>query len=144
VKFSLGEIGRHGRLKIYFTFSEYRFKSDSEQKLIGIIKMNQKNQFLNFYSLNLQLSIDQLLIVNAHLGDTRKFLSTKIKPYLVGRRANIYLLNISQTVNQLKVFLSVIVNLFSLRQKLLIIREFTFFDFRSVMVNSNTYYYDKK
>jgi ribosomal protein S2 len=106
--------------------------------------MNQKNQFLNFYSLNLQLTIDQLLVVNAHLGHTRKFLSTKIKPYLVGRRINIYLLNVSQTVNQLKVFLSVIVNLFSLRQKLLIIRDFTFFDFRSVMVNSNIYYYDKK
>jgi ribosomal protein S2 len=106
--------------------------------------MNQKNQFLNFYSLNLQLSIDQLLVVNAHLGHARKFLSTQIKPYLVGRRINIYLLNISQTVNQLKVFLSVLINLFSLRHKLLIIRDFNFFDFRSVMVNSNIYYYDKK
>jgi len=40
--------------------------------------------------------------------------------------------------------LSVLINLFSLRQKILIIRDFTFFDFRSVMVNSNIYYYDKK
>jgi len=106
--------------------------------------MNSKNQFLNFYSLNLQLSIDQLLIVNAHLGHTRKFLSSKVKPYLVGKRINIYLLNVRHTVYQLKVFLSVLINLFSLRQKILIIRDFTFFDFRSVMVNSNIYYYDKK
>jgi len=106
--------------------------------------MNRKNQFLNFYSLNLQLTIEQLLVVNAHLGHTRKFLSTKIKPYLMGQRINIYLLNVSHTANQLKVFLNFLINLFSLRHKLLIIKDFTFFDFKSIMVNSNIYYYDKK
>ena len=106
--------------------------------------MNQKKRFSNFYSLNLQLSVEQLLIVNAHLGHTRKFLNIKIKPYLMGQRENIYLINVSHTAHQIKVFLNVLVNLFSLRKKLLIIKDFTFFDFKSIMLNSRIYYYDRK
>ena len=75
--------------------------------------MNQIKKKLNFYSLNLQLSIEQLLIVNAHLGHTCKFLNIKIKPYLIGQRANIYLINVSYTAQQFKVFLNVLINLFS-------------------------------
>ncbi len=106
--------------------------------------MNQKKRFLNSYSLNLQLNIDQLLVVNAHLGHTRKFLNSKIKPYLMGQRADIYLINISHTVHQFKVLLSVLINLFSLRKKLLIVKDFAFFDFKSIMFNSHIYYYDKR
>jgi small subunit ribosomal protein S2 len=106
--------------------------------------MNHKKQLLNFYSLNLQLTVEQLLLVNAHLGHTRKFLNIKIKPYLMGQRANIYLINVSHTAHQFKVFLNVLINLFSLRKKLLIIKDFTFFDFKLVMLNSRIYYYDKK
>lgn len=106
--------------------------------------MNQKNKLLNFYSLNLQLSVEQLLLVNAHLGHTRKFLNIKIKPYLMGQRANIYLINVTHTAHQCKIFLNVLINLFSLRKKLLIIKDFTFFDFKSIMLNSLIYYYDKK
>lgn len=106
--------------------------------------MNQIKKKLNFYSLNLQLSIEQLLIVNAHLGHTCKFLNIKIKPYLIGQRANIYLINVSHTAQQFKVFLNVLINLFSLRKKLLIVKDFTFFDFKVIMSNSYIYYYDKK
>jgi small subunit ribosomal protein S2 len=106
--------------------------------------MNQENKLLNFYSLNLQLSVEQLLLVNAHLGHTRKFLNIKIKPYLMGQRANIYLINVSHTAHQCKIFLNVLINLFSLRKKLLIIKDFAFFDFKSIMLNSRIYYYDKK
>jgi len=106
--------------------------------------MTTKKIFLNSYSLNLQLNIDQLLTVNAHLGHTRKFFNSKIKPYLIGQRADIYLINISNTVHQFKILLSVLVNLFSLRKKLLIVKDFAFFDFKIIMSNSNIYYYDKK
>ena len=106
--------------------------------------MTAKKIFLNSYSLNLQLNIDQLLVVNAHLGHTRKFFNSKIKPYLIGQRADIYLINISNTVHQFKILLSVLVNLFSLRKKLLIVKDFAFFDFKIIMSNSNIYYYDKK
>jgi len=106
--------------------------------------MTKKNIFLNSYSLSLQLNINQLLVVNAHLGHTRKFFNSKIKPYLIGQRADIYLINISQTVHQFKILLSVLVNLFSLRKKLLIVKNFAFFDFKIIMSNSNIYYYDKK
>ena len=106
--------------------------------------MNQKKRLLNSYSLNLQLSIEQLLVVNAHLGHTRKFLSIKVKPYLIGQRANIYLINISNTAYQFKILLNVLVNLFSLRKKLLIIKDFAFFDFKLIMSNPLIYYYDKK
>ncbi len=106
--------------------------------------MDQKNSTLTFYSLNLQLTVEQLLLVNAHLGHVRKFLSIKIKPYLIGQRANIYLINVLYTADQFRVFLNVLINLFCLRQKLLIVKDFVFFDFKSIMVNSNIYYYDKK
>jgi len=99
---------------------------------------------LNFYSLDLQLSIEQLLLVNAHLGHTRKFLNIKVKPYLMGQRVNIYLINVSYTTQQFKVFLNVLMNLFSLRKKLLIIKDYTFFNFKLIMSNSLIYYYDKK
>ena len=105
--------------------------------------MNQK-KLLNFYSLNVQLSVEQLLIVNAHIGHTRKFLNIKVKPYLMGQRANIYLINVSYTSHQFKIFLNVLINLFSLRKTLLIIKDFTFFDFKVIMSNSYIYYYDKK
>jgi ribosomal protein S2 len=105
--------------------------------------MNQKKK-LNFYSLDLQLSIEQLLLVNAHLGHTRKFLNIKVKPYLMGQRVNIYLINVSYTTQQFKVFLNVLMNLFSLRKKLLIIKDYTFFNFKLIMSNSLIYYYDKK
>ena len=105
--------------------------------------MNQK-KLLNFYSLNVQLSVEQLLIVNAHIGHTRKFLNIKVKPYLMGQRANIYLINVSYTSQQFKIFLNVLINLFSLRKTLLIIKDFTFFDFKVIMSNSYIYYYDKK
>lgn len=106
--------------------------------------MNQKKRFLNSYTINLQLNVDQLLIVNAHLGHTRKFFNSKIKPYLMGQHANIYLINVAHTALQVKVLLSVLVNLFSLRKKLLIVKDFAFFDFKSIMPNSHIYYYDKK
>ena len=106
--------------------------------------MNSRKVTLTFYSLNLQLSVEQLLLVNAHLGHVRKFLSVKIKPYLIGQRANIYLINVLYTADQFRVFLNVLINLFCLRQKLLIVKDLVFFDFKSIMDNSNIYYYDKK
>jgi small subunit ribosomal protein S2 len=106
--------------------------------------MEQKNRSLNSYSLNLKLSVEQLLVVNAHLGHTRKFLNIKVKPYLMGQRANIYLINVSNTAHQFKILLNLLVNLFSLRKKLLIIKDFAFFDFKLIISNSLIYYYDKK
>jgi small subunit ribosomal protein S2 len=106
--------------------------------------MNKKKIFLNSYSLHLQLNIDQLLIVNAHLGHTRRFLNSKVKPYLMGQRADIYLINVSNTVHQFKILLNVLINLFSLRKKLLIVKDFAFFDFKLIMSSPLIYYYDNK
>jgi acyl-CoA synthetase (NDP forming) len=57
--------------------------------------------YKNNANLNLKLTINQMLISNVHLGHTKKFLNVGIKPYLLGSRNNIYILNISKTAFQL-------------------------------------------
>jgi len=99
------------------------------------------NKSLN---LNLKLTINQMLMSNVHVGHTRRFLNVKIKPYLLGYRNNIYILNISHTTAQFKIFINILMNLISVRQKLLIVRDRDVFNFRDSLNLKNVYYYDKK
>jgi len=50
--------------------------------------------YKNSSNLNLKLTVDQMLMSNIHIGHTKKFLNVKVKPYLLGSRNNIYILNI--------------------------------------------------
>jgi len=99
------------------------------------------NKSLN---LNLKLTINQMLMSNVHVGHTRRFLNVKVKPYLLGYRNNIYILNISQTSAQFKIFINILMNLISVRQKLLIVKDRDVFNFRDSLNLKNVYYYDKK
>ena len=94
--------------------------------------------------LNLKLNISQLLIANVHLGHKKRFLNVKIKPYLLGYRSNIYILNLTYTLLQFKTLTGLIVNLISLRQKLLIVKDRDLFKFRELLELKNVFYYDKK
>lgn len=93
---------------------------------------------------NLKLSMHQMLLSNIHLGHTRKFLNINIKPYLLGRRGNIYIMNLGYTLQQFKVIFLFIINLLSLRQKILIVKDRDFFEFKKLVIIKNTFFYDKK
>ncbi len=99
------------------------------------------NKSLN---LNLKLTINQMLVSNIHVGHTRRFLNVKIKPYLLGHRNNIYILNISHTSAQFKILINILINLISTRQKLLIIKDRDVFNFRDSLNLKNVFFYDKK
>ena len=43
----------------------------------------------NSANLNLKLTINQMLMSNLHIGHTRKFLNSNVKPYLLGTRNNV-------------------------------------------------------
>lgn len=85
-----------------------------------------------------------MLLSNVHLGHTSRFLNTKIKPFLLGYRNNIHILNISFTSFQFKLLLNLIINLTSLRQKILLVNDKSFFNFRSLLRLKNIFYVDKK
>ena len=97
-----------------------------------------------FLSLNLKLTINQMLMSNVHVGHIRRFLNVKIKPYLLGQRSNIYILNISHTSSQFKILINILVNLISTRQKLLIVKDRDVFNFRDSLNLKNVYFYDTK
>lgn len=95
-------------------------------------------------NLSLKLTINQMLISNVHVGHNQRFLNTCIKPYLLGRRNNIYVLNITQTAIQLKLLINILINLVSVRQKLLIIKDRDVFNFKKFLHLKHVYYSDAK
>lgn len=92
----------------------------------------------------IKLTLNQLLLSNVHVGNISKFLNVKIKPFLLGKKNNTYILNISFTSIQLKLFINILINLISFRQKLLIVKDRDYFNFSSLLKLKNIYYYDKK
>lgn len=99
------------------------------------------NTFLNS---NLKLTINQMLMSNLHIGHTKKFLNIRIKPYLLGIRNNVHILDIAHTPFQFKLLVNIIINLVSLRQNLLIVKDRDVFNFRNTLNLSQIFYYDKK
>lgn len=95
-------------------------------------------------NLNLKLTINQMLLINMHVGHSKKFLNGKVKPYLLGVRNNINILNISQSPFQFKLLINILINLVSLRNKILIVKDRDLFNFRNLLNLKNVYYYDKK
>lgn len=85
-----------------------------------------------------------MLLSNIHIGHTCRFLNVKIKPFLLGYRNDVHIINITYTSFQFKLVINFLINIFSLRQKLLIIRELDFFDFPKTLQLKNIFYYDKK
>ena len=108
--------------------------------------LNVKNSGKGFKNLTLilRLNVVQMLMLNIHLGHTCKFLSIKIKPYLLGYRNNVYILNLVYTIYQFKLFCNILINLISLRHKLLVVKDKDIFNVRKVLEVKNVFYYDKK
>ena len=92
----------------------------------------------------IKLTLNQLLLSNVHVGNISKFLNVKIKPFLLGKKNNTYILNVSFTSIQLKLLINVLINLISFRQKFLIVKDRDYFNFSFLLKLKNVYYYDKK
>ncbi len=102
------------------------------------------NNFKKSFSLNLKLSLLQLLVSNVHLGHTRKCSNSKIKPFLLGHRNDIYLLNVNYTLQQFKLLSTFLINIISLRQKFLIVKDRDSCQFKDSIKIKNVFYFDKK
>jgi ribosomal protein S2 len=98
----------------------------------------------NISNLNLKLTLNQMLLSNVHVGHTKKFLNSDIKPYLLGTRNNLYILNIAKTSFQFKLFINLLVNITSLRQKVLVVKERDVYNFRNLLNLKQLYYSDGK
>jgi len=109
---------------------------------IVLLKKNQMTK--NISNLNLKLTLNQMLLSNVHVGHTKKFLNSDIKPYLLGTRNNLYILNIAKTSFQFKLFINLLVNITSLRQKVLVVKERDVYNFRNLLNLKQLYYSDGK
>ncbi len=107
-------------------------------------KIIETKFLFNSASLNIELNINQLLLVNAHLGHTRRFLNVKIKPYLLGYRGNVYILNLSFTLHQFKLVALNIINLIAKRRKILIVKDRARVNLKPILNLRSLHYYDSK
>lgn len=94
--------------------------------------------------MSLFLHIDQLLAVNAHVGNTARSLNTKLKSFLVGIRKKWYILDINISVIQYKLIMSLIIRLVIKRHKILAIRDFDSYNIRDHLTFRSMFIWDKK
>ena len=72
----------------------------------------------------IKLTIDQLLVSGTHLGYIKKFLNRQLKPYLLGFKGPFNIFNIKYIHLQLRLLMHLIINVISLRQKILIVNHY--------------------
>jgi len=91
-----------------------------------------------------RLTLNQLLLSNVYLGTKSNFFTVRVKPFLLGSRTGSYVINLSFTYLQFKILISLIVNIVSHRQKILIVKDLDFYNLASSLLLKNIFYYDKK
>ena len=98
----------------------------------------------NLMNLNLKLTINQMIISNIHIGHSKKFLNVNIKPFLLGYRNNVSILNIFYSPIQMRIVINFFINIISLRQRILIVKDRDIFNFRNFFYLKNIYFFDSK
>jgi len=93
---------------------------------------------------NFKLTMGQMILSNIYLGTNNEYISSAVKPFLLGKRNGFYIINLSFTYLQFKVLINFIMNIVSLRRKLLIVKENDMFNLNLLVNYSNIFYYDKK
>lgn len=95
----------------------------------------------------LRLTINQLILSNVYLGDSYYFINIKIKPFLLGYKNSYHIINLSFTQMQFKILMGFLVNIISLRQNILIVKELDVFNLKASFDEDtieNVFFYDKK
>lgn len=91
-----------------------------------------------------KLTIAQMITSNVYLGTNNQYISSAVKPFLLGKRNGFYIINLSFTYLQFKVLINFILNIVSLRRKILIVKEYDMFNLNLLVNYTNIFYYDKK
>ena len=91
-----------------------------------------------------RLTANQLVLAGIYLGAKRQNLNTEIKPFILGYKDDFYILNVSFTLIQFKSLINILINLISLRQKVLVINAFNFYNFGAILDLINVIYYKNK
>lgn len=89
------------------------------------------------------LTIAQLISSNVYLGNNSAYISSAIKPFLLGRRNGFYIINLSFTYIQFKVLINLIIGIVAKRGKILIVNEKDLFNLNLVLNYKNIFYCDK-
>ncbi len=100
--------------------------------------------FKKSFSLQLRVSLLQLLISNVHLGHKRKFSHNEIRPFLLGYRHDIHILNLNYTLHQFKLLSYFLINIISAREKFLIVKDRDVCQLKEAIKIKNVFYFDKK
>lgn len=96
------------------------------------------------YNKSLRITINQLLLSNVYLGDNVALSNNKMKSYLLGYKNGSHILNFAYTHLQLKLLINILVNLISLRQKILIVKNLDVFNLNIFFNYKNVFFYDNK
>jgi ribosomal protein S2 len=96
------------------------------------------------YTILSRLTSKQLILANAYLGTQCSLLNVKLKPYLLGRRNNYYILDISFTFFQFRVITEILIKLFLFRQKILVIKDLDYYNLTATFTCKNIFFFDRK
>jgi len=92
-----------------------------------------------------KFTINQLVLSGIHLGQNRWVLNNKVKPFLIGYKHSLNIINLYFTGLQLKTFLNFLFNIVSLRQKVLIVKESSVLGFKNLFSPlENVVYFEGK
>ena len=117
-------------------------KKQLEKDFVTKIKkaLGNRNN-VNKHEFNLTLA--QMIICNVYLGNNSAYISSAIKPFLLGRRNGFYIINLSFTYLQFKILINLIIGIVSKRGKILIVNEKDLFNLNLVLNYKRIFYCDK-
>jgi hypothetical protein len=138
--------------------SDVAFEKQKEflRKCINVDKKKYKDNFLSIVkesknidsNLNnvkyFKLTIGQMMSSSVYLGSNSEYMNSAVKPFLLGKRNGFYIINLSFTYLQFRVLINFIVNIVSLRRKILIVKENDVFNMNLLLNYSNIFYSDTK
>lgn len=141
-------------------FNKLRFTASSllKKKLVRKSIKNFKEAFRNDFFLQVKrllksrkkvnnyvftLTVAQLINCNVYIGSNSAYITSAIKPFLLGKRNGFYIVNLSFTYLQFKVLINLLIGIISNRGKILIVNEKDLFDLNLVLNYKNIFYCDK-
>lgn len=99
-----------------------RFKEDYKEYFYtdsNILLASMENINKDVY----RLTLSQLITANVYLGNNSEYITSAIKPFLLGKRNGFYIVNLSFTYIQFKLLINFIIGITANRGKILIINE---------------------
>lgn len=115
-------------------------KKKYKDNFLALVKQSQDLNNVKYF----KLTIGQMMASSVYLGSNSAYMNSAVKPFLLGRRNGFYIINLSFTYLQFRVLINFIVNIVSLRRKILIVKENDVFNMNLLLNYSNIFYCDNK